>query len=287
MISIDLQVSTASFTLRKIPRAFSRTKSFRRRGFTGLWSSTIYWVLKLPVMANQLSFTNCIPIFCIAQPKILYQSAIEHKQKGTSIDYLPTKIVILQSCVELPWGSSCNHHSSIISQHFHTFSMVNKYKWQLNPHCFSYIPNVSLDCEKLNDGSRKSTLCCAESSWLCFSTGTTHSSTRRRAQAPELPQMKRCCRREARTSGSACPRSFQGGKSLKTVPRLTICFACQGKARGPSGAPWYCQFGSEAKQISDYHLWTSERCSPIPFISYLLSICIFYSHIFPLYHYFC
>ena len=29
--------------------------------------------------------------------------------------------------------------------------------------------------------------------------------------------MKRCCRREARTSGSACPRSFQGGKSLKKL----------------------------------------------------------------------
>jgi len=34
----DLQVSTGSFTLlqEKMPRAFSRTKSIRRRGFTGL-----------------------------------------------------------------------------------------------------------------------------------------------------------------------------------------------------------------------------------------------------------
>lgn len=66
--------------------------------------------------------------------------------------------------------------------------------------------------------------------------------------------------------------AFKEGRASKTVPRSTICFACQGKACGPSGAPWYCQFGSEAKQISDYHLWTSERCSPIPFISYLITI---------------
>lgn len=49
--------------------------------------------------------------------------------------------------------------------------------------------------------------------------------------------MKQCWRREARTSGSACPRSFQGGKSLKNCTTLDdmLCMSRQSlwTFRGP------------------------------------------------------